>query len=250
MDIRATSRLNRLYVALLRDNPEWGATDRRHDMSHFMARLIFCFFAEDTEIFQSTGLFTRTVEQMSERDSSNTHDVIGTLFRAMNTEPADRAAAIIPRWADAFPHVNGGLFSGNMDVPRFNKIARSYLVHIGSLDWLAPDYESFVPVNGGEGGIAALRASSPLRHRPGHRPHGGNQFHNDWRRGWDCRPAGDSPSQLVPRVASDDESFVPVNGGEGGIRTHVPELPDHPISSRRRYDHFGTSPINLCSCVL
>ncbi len=34
-------------------------------------------------------------------------------------------------------------------------------------------------------------------------------------------------------------------GGEGGIRTHVPELPDHPISSRRRYDHFGTSPINL-----
>ena len=35
-----------------------------------------------------------------------------------------------------------------------------------------------------------------------------------------------------------------INGGEGGIRTHVPELPDHPISSRRRYDHFGTSPFN------
>ena len=37
-------------------------------------------------------------------------------------------------------------------------------------------------------------------------------------------------------------------GGEGGIRTHVPELPDHPISSRRRYDHFGTSPVNLKFC--
>jgi hypothetical protein len=35
------------------------------------------------------------------------------------------------------------------------------------------------------------------------------------------------------------------SGGEGGIRTHVPELPDHPISSRRRCDHFGTSPVNL-----
>ena len=34
-------------------------------------------------------------------------------------------------------------------------------------------------------------------------------------------------------------------GGEGEIRTHVPELPDHPISSRRRCDHFGTSPVNL-----
>src|SRR5207248_10876382 len=41
----------------------------------------------------------------------------------------------IPRWADTFPYVNGGLFSGNMDVPRFSKIARSYLLHIGNLDW-------------------------------------------------------------------------------------------------------------------
>ena len=39
--------------------------------------------------------------------------------------------------------------------------------------------------------------------------------------------------------------MIEVHGGEGGIRTHVPELPDHPISSRRRYDHFGTSPLNL-----
>jgi hypothetical protein len=31
--------------------------------------------------------------------------------------------------------VNGGLFSGNLDVPRFSKIARSYLIHIGNLDW-------------------------------------------------------------------------------------------------------------------
>ena len=31
-------------------------------------------------------------------------------------------------------------------------------------------------------------------------------------------------------------------GGEGGIRTLVPGFPDHPISSRRRYGHFGTSP--------
>src|SRR5712664_3163282 len=57
-DIRATSRLNRLYVELLKDNPKWGTTERRPDMNHFMARLIFCFFAEDTDIFNGTGLFT------------------------------------------------------------------------------------------------------------------------------------------------------------------------------------------------
>ena len=134
-DIRATSRLNRLYVELLKDNPEWGTAERRPDMNHFMARLIFCFFAEDTDIFNGTGLFTATIEQMSAKDSSNTHEVIGTLFRAMNTRMADRARANISRWANSFPYVNGGLFSGSADVPRFSRIARSYLLHIGSLDW-------------------------------------------------------------------------------------------------------------------
>jgi hypothetical protein len=100
-----------------------------------MARLIFCFFAEDTDIFNGTGLFTTTIEQMSARDSSNTHEVIGALFRAMNTPIKDRAAAKLRPWADVFPHVNGGLFSGNLDVPRFSRIARSYLLHIGGLDW-------------------------------------------------------------------------------------------------------------------
>jgi len=186
-DIRATSRLNRLYIELLKDNPEWGASERRHDMNHFMARLIFCFFAEDTDIFKESGLFTKTVERMSERDSSNTHEVIGEIFRAMNTRYADReasdplvkdpkpplppggggsgwgggcheisrlqfhpppiplpsregecvsrASSNIPRWADKFPYVNGGLFSGSLEVPRFSRIARSYLLHIGGLDW-------------------------------------------------------------------------------------------------------------------
>lgn len=134
-DIRATSRLNRLYIELLKDNPDWGTDERRPDMNHFMARLIFCFFAEDTDIFNGSGLFTATVEQMSARDSSNTHEVIGALFQAMNTKTADRARAGIPRWADPFPYVNGGLFSGRMDVPRFSRIARSYLLHIGGLDW-------------------------------------------------------------------------------------------------------------------
>ena len=134
-DIRATSRLNRLYVELLQNNPEWGTEGRRHDMNHFMARLIFCFFAEDTDIFSGGSLFTRTVEQMSERDSSNTHEVISTLFLAMNTKAAERQAAGVPRWAEAFPYVNGGLFSGSLDVPRLSKLARSYLLHIGGLDW-------------------------------------------------------------------------------------------------------------------
>ena len=134
-DIKATGRLNRLYVELLKDNPEWSTDARRHEMNHFMARLIFCFFAEDTDIFTRETLFTATVEQMSSKDSSDTHVVIEAIFKAMNTRSEDRASAGIPRWANVFPYVNGGLFSGSTDVPVFSKIARTYLLHIGGLDW-------------------------------------------------------------------------------------------------------------------
>ena len=134
-DIKATGRLNKLYIELLRSNPEWGAADRRHEMNHFMARLIFCFFAEDTSIFNGDDLFTATIEQMSDRDSSNTHEIISEIFRAMNTKAEDRTNEGFRPWADQFPYVNGGLFSGSTDVPVFTKIGRSYLLHIGSLDW-------------------------------------------------------------------------------------------------------------------
>ncbi|MDE0173252.1 MAG: lactate dehydrogenase [Defluviicoccus sp.] len=134
-DIKATGRLNRLYVELLKENPGWGAADRRHEMNHFMARLIFCFFGEDTQIFTGQDLFTGTIERMSARDSSNTHEVIGEIFRAMNTEARVRQDAGVPRWADAFPYVNGGLFADSTGVPCFSRIARSYLLHIGHLDW-------------------------------------------------------------------------------------------------------------------
>ncbi len=140
-DIKATGRLNRLYVELLKDNADWR--ERRQDMNHFMARLIFCFFAEDTDIFHTSHKFTDVVQQWSAPDSSNTHEVIETLFRAMNTPTRHegkldnryRRAAGIPNWADGFPYVNGQLFSGDTAVPRFSRIARSYLLSIGSLNW-------------------------------------------------------------------------------------------------------------------
>ncbi|MBN8777956.1 DNA methyltransferase [Thiobacillus sp.] len=137
IDVRATGRLNKLYVELLRENPDWATDERRADMNHFMARLVFCFFAEDTDIFNGEGMFTHTIEQMSERDGSNTHEVLQAIFRAMNIRVAERANAEdrLPNWANGFPYVNGGLFSGSTDVPRFTRMARTYLIHAGSLNW-------------------------------------------------------------------------------------------------------------------
>ena len=137
IDVRATSRLNKLYIELLNENPDWAKAERRADMNHFMARLVFCFFAEDTDIFRGDSLFTRTMERYSERDGSNTHQVLSEIFRAMNIKDAERATTQprLPGWATSFPYVNGGLFSGSTEVPRFTRMARTYLLHAGNLNW-------------------------------------------------------------------------------------------------------------------
>jgi hypothetical protein len=65
------------------------------------------------------------------------------------------------------------------------------------------------------------------------------------------RPSGRYPRFVAAAVSYSLPKVIYVTtGGEGGIRTHVPELPDHPISSRRRYDHFGTSPLTYGSIAL
>lgn len=171
-DIKATGRLNRLYIELLRNNPDWGGDRRREDLNQFFARLIFCFFAEDTGIFNGNDLFTQTLRQMSEPSGANTDFVLAEIFRAMDVPMQKRDAANLRSWAKQFPYVNGGLFGGcnepglqtsgsprsavgkvaggerlteaspaenaagvRSQVPKFNQIARSYLLHIGSLDW-------------------------------------------------------------------------------------------------------------------
>ena len=134
-DIRATSRLNKLYIELLNQNPKWSENNLRAEMNTFMTRLIFCFFAEDTDIFGAQISFTKTIEQISSTDATNTNVIISQIFKVMNIPKELRENETIPKWALDFPYVNGGLFSGNIDVPKFSKIARSYLIHIGNLDW-------------------------------------------------------------------------------------------------------------------
>ncbi len=149
IDVKATGRLNRLYVELLKDNPDWGTEAKRRELNQFMARLIFCFFAEDTGIFRK-GSFTATITQMShaghgsgEEQWGNTHEVLQHLFLAMDTpvthegnfDDRYRRAAGIRPWADVFPYVNGGLFTGASECPRFSRTARAYLLRAGELDW-------------------------------------------------------------------------------------------------------------------
>ncbi len=134
IDIKATGRLNKLYVELLKDNEDWGTDARRPELNQFMARLIFCFFAQSTGIFRP-HLFTETIRQMTDPSGANTHEVISELFRVMDTKLEDRKARNFRPWAEQLPYVNGSLFAGKAGCPRFSRTARAYLLRAGDLDW-------------------------------------------------------------------------------------------------------------------
>ena len=123
-------------MELLKTNEDWATPERRHDMNQFMAQMVFCFFAEDTDVFEGDNLFTSTIEKMSDgRGANNTDEVIAECFRAMDVPKKKRPTAGLKRWVAEFPYVNGGLFGGIKDVPKFSRIARSYLLHAGRLNW-------------------------------------------------------------------------------------------------------------------
>ena len=72
---------------------------------------------------------------MSESGGSNTHQVVSAIFRAMAV-PLDKGEEDrTPTWANQFPYVNGGLFSDSADAPRFTRVARSFLLQAGVLNW-------------------------------------------------------------------------------------------------------------------
>jgi len=135
IDIKATARLNKLYMELLKENPDWTTPERRHDLNQFMARLIFCFFAEDTDIFLGSDLFTNTIKKLSDSRSGNVAQLIYDLFDVMDSPPDSPKRKNYPKWKNDFPYVNGGLFGGNKDVPKFSRIARSYMIAAGELNW-------------------------------------------------------------------------------------------------------------------
>lgn len=131
-DIKATGRVAKLYDTILEANSDWIERDYTHDLNQFMTRLLFCFFAEDTSIFEK-DIFTTTVMNYTDEDGSDTAEVVGNIFAAMRSRPEDRLH--LPDYARKFPYVNGGLFRDATQVPKFSKRARRLFKECGELYW-------------------------------------------------------------------------------------------------------------------
>ena len=131
-DIKAAEKLAKLHDELRAYN-EFRSDDDLHDLNIFITRLLFCFFAEDTGIFEE-NLFTSSIQRYTKDDGSDLSDYLARTFNIMDVSVSVRTQdtlSIIKQ----FPYVNGGLFSKHIQIPKMGAKARRIIIECGELDW-------------------------------------------------------------------------------------------------------------------
>ena len=137
-DVKAAMKMAKLYADIRKDNPENADA---HDLNIFLSRLLFCFFAEDTGIFDVPNQFTAAVVSTTQPDGSDLNTFLDRLFGVLNTPPQYRTD--LPAFLDAFKYVNGGLFRNVHKAPVFTRRSRQTLIDCGGEDWSAINPDIF-----------------------------------------------------------------------------------------------------------
>lgn len=133
-DIKAARKMAKLFDEIKADNPDFVNYDeeKRHDLNIFLTRLLFCFFAECTGIF-SQKQFTNALDSETKDDGSDLNVFFERLYSVLDMPTSKRRE--IPDWLNAFPYVNGKLFTKKIHIPHFTARSRAAIIAGGELDW-------------------------------------------------------------------------------------------------------------------
>lgn len=129
-DVKAAEKLAKLHDELRAYN-EFSSRSELHDLNIFIARLLFCFFAEDTGIFED-NLFTGSVVRYTKEDGSDLADYLDAAFNVMDMRLRNEDTLKI---ISQFPYVNGGLFAKHIQIPKMGFRSRKIIIGCGELDW-------------------------------------------------------------------------------------------------------------------
>lgn len=131
-DRNASYKMASLYDLLIEENPNiYNSKESVHHLNIFLSRLLFCFFAEDTEIFEQDSIFTNTLAQHTAENGKDTHTFLNDLFDRLDSKSGKEYPDFLAR----FPYVNGGLFGQKINSPKFTSKARKTLIELGELQW-------------------------------------------------------------------------------------------------------------------
>lgn len=104
-----------------------------HSLELYLVRLVFCLFADDTDIFEHDH-FIKYILQRTNVDGSDLAMHIQKIFEVLNT-PSGRRLRTLDERLSLFPYVNGGLFKETLPIADFTSAMREKLIQCCSLDW-------------------------------------------------------------------------------------------------------------------
>ena len=129
-DVKASVKMAKLYDEIKKSNPT-NTKEEIHSLNVFLTRLLFCYFAEDTDIFPNSNQFTNYLKSVSCEDGSDLHIHLNTLFDTLNSTNRD-----ISNHLKEFPYVNGGLFKEVFPPLIFTSLSRKLIIECGAeLNW-------------------------------------------------------------------------------------------------------------------
>lgn len=128
VNVKAAQQMGKLHN-LLENSGYTG-----HALEMLLVRLLFLLFGDDTGLWDERGLFYDLLADHTRSNGEDTGSVLGRLFQVLDT-PRDRRQANLPDWLNAFPYVNGELFSERIDLADFSPKMRQMLLDACTLDW-------------------------------------------------------------------------------------------------------------------
>lgn len=99
---------------------------KRGDLTKLMVRLLFCLYAEDSTLFSPDQFHDYLQDKVPDQQSATFRRALVDLFRTLDT-PIDERGMLAGE-VKAFPYVNGGLFSGEIDIPFFDEESKRILL--------------------------------------------------------------------------------------------------------------------------
>ena len=139
-DVKAAEKMAKLFDVIKKDNPD-DSPEFIHGLNVFLSRLLFCFFAEDTHIFEENQ-FTNAIDSHTQPDGSDLNTFLDRVFTVLNT-PENKREPGLPEYLNAFPYVNGGLFEKELKAPKFSRSSRSAILSSGEQSWKAINPDIF-----------------------------------------------------------------------------------------------------------
>lgn len=133
VSIQAGEIVGVLYDKILAQyrNPDDPETQK--SLNKLCVRLVFCLYAEDAGIFGNKDMFHDYMAQFS---AGEFREKLIKLFRILDQKPEDRDPYEDEKLL-TFPYVNGGMFAGDIEIPRINEEIRSLILQRASddFDW-------------------------------------------------------------------------------------------------------------------